>query len=130
VRSALGSGAEQGALRAAFKELAAREVVKVVVTKHALSRLAERKAKDYGKFDRFVLESIVANTVRDGRYRVGSRDVVIATRKYTLICAVEGGALVVKTVLRTDKEKWERFSRAPRAPWRSVVVFLRPSKPP
>ena len=128
--SALRPSAERSALWTAFKELAAREVVKVVVTKHALSRLAERRAKDYERLDKFVLESIVANTVRDGRYRVGSRDVMVATKKYTLICAIEGGALVVKTVLRTDKEKWERFSRAPKTPWKNVVVFFRPSKSP
>lgn len=115
--------------RVSLGELASRDVVRVIVTKHALSRLAERRAKDYERLDRNVVESIIANTIRDGRYRVRGSDVVIATRKYTLVCAAEGGVLVVKTVLRTERNSWEKFRRAPRTPWKGVVVFLRPSKP-
>jgi len=56
---------------------------------------------------------------------IGERDVKIATRKYTLACTIEGGELVVKTVMRTRKELWEKLAKKTVAKrWRTIDVKL------
>lgn len=116
---------EQSDLRSLFRSLAAKGFVNVRVTLHALSRLTERKARNYKKLGEKVVKDIIANTVRDGRYRIGRKDLRIATRSYTLACTIQESALVVKTVMRTNKEKWGTFAAKARpSPWKRIAVTL------
>lgn len=114
---------EEVSLKDLFNTLVTKDYVVVHVTSHAFSRLKERRVKDYRKLERKVLENIILNTVRDGKYRVGVRDVKIATKKYVLACTIQEGKLIVKTVMRAGKEFWEKFYRkAKPTPWKQIIV--------
>ncbi len=108
-------------LKEQFKLLKDKDSVTVRITGHAIIRLKERKVKDYEKLNRKVLENIILNVIRDGKYWVGSRDIKIATKKYTLACTAQEGKLIVKTVIQTRKDFWEKFARkAKPTPWKHI----------
>jgi len=110
-------------LKEQFELLKDKDSITVCITGHAIIRLRERKVKDYEKLNRKVLENIILNVVRDGKYQVGIRDIKIATKKYTLACAVQEGELIVKTVMQTTKDFWEKFARkAKPTPWKRILI--------
>ncbi len=118
----------EGDIWGLFRSMASKEIIEVRITHHAASRLIERKAKEYEKLSPEVLCNIIANTIRDGKCWIGSDGIKIATRKYTLACSIEGGVLVVKTVMRTDEENWKKFMKARPSPWRNVIIVSAPKK--
>lgn len=71
----------------------------VRLTRHAVQRLLERRPREYKKLSPSTLVDVVRNVVRDALYLATLDKVVVATRKYALICTMQGGGLVVKTVM-------------------------------
>jgi len=77
--------------------------IRVYVTRHALERLWERKARGYRKFNGRVVADIISNIIRSGyiiEWRGGLR---VSTSSYTLACTLHEGILVVKTVMKTSE---------------------------
>ena len=110
-------------LKELFEPLKTSDSVTVHITSHAIIRLKERKVKDYEKLNQKITEGIILNVIRDGKYWVGSRDIKIATKKYTLACTVQEKKLVVKTVMQTRKDFWEKFVRkAKPTPWKRILI--------
>ena len=89
-----------------------KSTIRVEVTKHAVTRLLERRPRDYKKLDPKVIEDVVRNVVRDGFYKAFSDKIIVWTKKYVLICTIDRGPkLIVKTVLtyRTLEEKVKKL---------------------
>ncbi len=104
------------------------QVVKVIVSQHALNRLVERRIRDYRTLTGKVLEDIIVNTIRDGRYWVGRAGLKVMTRRYTLGCTVSENALIVRTVMKTRPEDAARLHRAHPTPWRRILVVEAPKR--
>lgn len=115
-------------LRQAFHKLCERELVRVGISRHAFERLLERRAREYKKLSREVLEGIIANTIRDGKCRILGESVKIVSKSYTLGCTVEDGMLIVRTVMRTRREDLNSVRGARNAPWRRIVVVKAPRR--
>ncbi len=100
----------------------------VYVTRHALRRLWERRARGYRRFDGRVVADIISNVISSGYIVEWKGTLRISTSSYTLGCTLQGDTLVVKTVMKTS-ELGERYGRALRYARRSslkpVVVNVR-----
>ena len=110
-------------LKELFEPFKVRDSITVRITSHAIIRLRERKVKNYEKLNQKIVEGIILNVIRDGKYWIGSRDIKIATKKYTLACTVQEGKLIVKTVMQTRKDFWKKFARkAKPTPWKHILI--------
>lgn len=112
------------------------EKVKVVITRHAVERLLERKPKSYRKVSGEVVANIIDNIVHSGRYIEGKGEgdncinTRISTRKYT-VCCKKKDTLVVTTVMNTKEmgdgyKRVLKFSRE--LPWKETIVANTPEQ--
>ena len=128
------------------------KIAKIVITRHAVERLLERKPREYRKISGEVIANIVGNIVCSGKYlertdeeesaeegvgnsvksgaRSVSKNIRFSTRKYTVCCRSEGDKLVVTTVINTE-EMTDAYKKALKyakySPFERVIV-LNPTK--
>lgn len=85
---------------ALFRRLVKRGELTAVITKHAIERLRERRLDYPWRERKDQLIDIIRNILRSGKYKILVNRVIIWTRRYTLICALnESGELVILTVI-------------------------------
>ena len=103
--------------------------VEVVVTKHAVERLIERRLGSSWRTDLTSLLDIIRNVVRDGYYRPFTERLLIWTRRYVLICCIDRYMRInVLTVLSKEslRDEMRRLLRGgARVRWREISL-----KPP
>ncbi len=120
-------------LRSRLREVAKRDTIIVVVSKHALTRFRERKVDQYYGPEGKLLENIVVNTLRSGRVLIGRSSFLVIASRYALACTVdERGVIVVKTVMRASDilcKLGDRVKKLRESPFsnRNLITIL-PSK--
>jgi len=102
-------------------------LVEVIITKHALLRLIERKPRKYKKFNAKIVENIIQNVIENGKIVPRSENEIrISTSNYTLGCSISGNRIIVKTVMKTS-EMTESFrklvkKRGVKSNWKAIVT--------
>ncbi|MHC1579802.1 MAG: hypothetical protein ACXQTZ_04015, partial [Candidatus Alkanophagales archaeon] len=119
--------------------------VRVVLTRHAVERLLERKPREYRKVSGETIANIIENVIRSGKcLERGDGDagraeglsaagepanVRFSTKNYTVCCRRAGDKLIVTTVINTE-EMSDAYKRALRyaeeSPFDDVIVMNPP----
>lgn len=114
--------------RTCLRRLASSGEVEVLVTRHALERLAERRVGGSWRAKPEALADIIRNVVRDGYYKATTSRLMVWTRKYLLVCCIDRYMrLNVITVISRDTLREglrERLRGGFRIRWRSVSLRL------
>jgi len=86
-----------------LREVARKDTVIVIVSKHAISRFRERKVDKYYGPEERLIENIVVNTLRSGKVLVERSSFLVIASRYALACTVdERRVIIVKTVMRAS----------------------------
>ncbi len=93
--------------------------IKVIITRHAVERLFERRPAWYRKISGDVVANTIVNVIRTGKYlerkkrRDGDEEVSMrfSTSKYTICCTKVNDTLIVTTVMDT-KGMTEEYRKA------------------
>jgi len=91
----------------------------VILTRHAVERLLERKPAWYRKISGEIVANIIVNVIRSGRClerkeRRGDEEEIsmrFSTSKYTICCTKKDDTLIVTTMMNT-KEMREEYRKA------------------
>ncbi len=93
--------------------------IKVIITRHAVERLLERRPTWYQKIFGEIVVNTIVNVIRSGRClerkeRRGDNEKInqrFSTSKYTVFCTKENDTLIVTTMMNT-KEMTEEYRKA------------------
>ncbi|MCW3133341.1 MAG: DUF4258 domain-containing protein [Methanophagales archaeon] len=93
--------------------------IKVIITRHAVERLFERRPTWYRKISGDIVANIIVNVIRSGKClerkkrRDGDEEVSMrfSTNKYTICCTKVNDTLIVTTIMNT-KQMTEEYRKA------------------
>jgi len=109
---------------ALFRKLLRNGKLNVIITKHAIERLRERRLDYSWREDKEQLIDIIRNILRSGKYKVLVDRIIVWTKRYVLICTLNKlEELVVLTILSKHNLS-EKFTQKLKGgiyvKWRSI----------
>lgn len=103
--------------------------IKLIITRHAVERLLERRSMWYRKISGEIVVNTIVNVIRSGRClerkeRRGNGEEEVSMRfstsKYTICCTKESDTLIVTTIMNTKEMRKE---------YRKALKFLSKESP-